>query len=140
MVWASDIGAYFFGKTFGGPKMAERISPNKTWAGMVGAMVVPALVLMIWPFLFKAGWGWDVMRGEEIVHVYPNVFSSLIVGLGVGMAGQCGDLLISLFKRQAEVKDSGSLIPGHGGLLDRIDAMMLTAPLFLLLAKYYLVG
>ncbi len=122
MVWVSDIGAYFFGKLIGGPKMIPKVSPNKTWAGLAGAVLAPAI---LWS-------GFTFLSGD---HTY---FLSFIFGLLIGLAGQGGDLLISFVKRQADLKDTGSLIPGHGGLLDRIDSMMLATPVFLVLFTLYL--
>lgn len=121
MVWGSDTGAYVFGKTFGGPKMAETISPNKTWAGMAGALVVPAVNGFVAVFLYSG------------VNDFQLSYALSIAGIGVflGIAGQAGDLLISMLKRRAGVKDTGDLIPGHGGILDRIDSMLLAAPVFL---------
>ncbi len=113
LVWVADIGAYFTGRRFGRNKLAPSISPGKTWEGVAGGMVgVSIYVLIVWsviPFaglsaLLLAAWWW--------------------VGLAV-----MGDLFESLIKRQAGVKDSGALLPGHGGLLDRIDALTSTLPL-----------
>ena len=123
MVWSSDSGAYFAGKLIGGPKMAEKISPNKTWAGMGGAMIVPAIVGILMMILYRG------------IDDFSFVAALMMGGAGlvVGIASQAGDLVISAFKRKAGVKDTGDLIPGHGGLLDRIDSMLLAAPVFLLL-------
>ena len=118
VVWASDTGAYIFGKTIGGPKMAPSISPNKTWAGMAGAMIFPAVTLAIM-----------VAAIPMPIHA---IIAAFIAGALFGVVGQAGDLLISKFKRRVGVKDTGALIPGHGGLLDRADSLMLVAPVFLL--------
>ena len=118
VVWASDIGAYAFGKMIGGPKLCPKISPNKTWAGLVGAMVFPAVTLAIYVAMAHE-------PGSAIVLAF-------IAGLLFGVVGQAGDLLISMFKRRVGVKDTGTMIPGHGGLLDRADSLMLVAPVFLL--------
>lgn len=123
LVWFSDVGAYFAGKFFGTAKMAETISPNKTWAGMVGAMAAPAGLAMIYSVVLHL----DILQA-----VYALVFGAII-----GISGQAGDLFISFLKRQANVKDTGNLIPGHGGLLDRIDAMMLSMPVFLFLTVVF---
>ncbi len=123
-VWASDIGAYAAGKSFGGMKLAPKISPNKTWAGMVGAMGSCALALVLMMYLA------DAMHIKTGLHDsdLPCIF---IAGLVLGAVGQAGDLLISFYKRRAGAKDTGTLIPGHGGLLDRIDALLLVSPVFL---------
>lgn len=123
LVWASDTGAYFAGKFIGGPKLFPAISPNKTWAGMGGAVAAPFLLaLACGPFL----------EGGVIFFTLAAVLT--------GLAGQCGDLMVSSLKRLAKSKDSGHLIPGHGGALDRLDSLLLAAPLFLLLYMGYLGG
>lgn len=127
MIWFSDIGAFFVGKTFGGPKLIQQISPNKTWSGFGGALFFPALFAVIWvsfqgihPEFHDNPW-------------YIVYLIAAILGVTMGSIGQTGDLLVSFVKRQAGVKDTGTLIPGHGGLLDRIDSMLLGAPVFLVL-------
>ena len=128
-VWASDSVAYLFGKVIGGPKLAPQISPNKTYAGLVGAMVGCALALIAFHALF------DIFE-------IPNIKASyvLLAGIGavLGVVAQIGDLLISRLKRAAGEKDSGALIPGHGGLLDRIDSMLLVAPVFYVLVSEFI--
>jgi phosphatidate cytidylyltransferase len=115
-VWSSDIGAYFTGKKFGGPKLAPVISPNKTWSGFGGAVLFSGIMMLLLLFIY-----------------YENPLAGFVVGCILGAVGQAGDLFISSFKRRVKVKDTGSLIPGHGGLLDRIDALLLCSPIFLLL-------
>ncbi len=127
MIWASDIGAYFVGKTVGGPKLIQKISPNKTWSGFGGALFFPALLSVIW----VAVWGLHVeFNHNPFFIIYPL---AAILGVVTGCVGQAGDLLVSFVKRQAGVKDTGHIIPGHGGLLDRIDSMLLGAPVFFIL-------
>lgn len=133
-VWASDTGAYFAGKTFGGPKMAPTISPNKTWAGMGGAIVSSIAVFFVYvycagPFLGDLIWS-DLNMPQGF-----SALSIIIVGLLIAVGGQIGDLIISKEKRRVGVKDTGNLIPGHGGLLDRIDALLLAAPVYVLCLK-----
>ncbi|MCB1651173.1 MAG: phosphatidate cytidylyltransferase [Alphaproteobacteria bacterium] len=123
LVWASDIGAYFSGKLIGGKKMAPTISPNKTWAGFGGALLFPAFLALGWVYVFD-------------YHGFSGHIVSFLLGIAIGTVGQSGDLLISAMKRKAGVKDTGTLIPGHGGLLDRIDSMLLGAPLFLWFLLY----
>ena len=122
-VWASDSGAYFIGKTLRGPKLAARISPNKTWTGLGGAMFFCGTAL-------ASSW----CGFEHFATGIPPIalIFIFIIGCLLGIVGQAGDLLISIFKRRADIKDTGYLIPGHGGLLDRIDALLLVSPVFLL--------
>ena len=107
-VWSTDIAAYFVGSAVGGAKLAPRTSPGKTWSGLIGAMVVTALA--------SAGFGVVVSEGKPLVLG--------LLGAILAVVGQMGDLLKSHAKRRAGVKDSGHLIPGHGGLLDRLDGFM----------------
>ncbi len=120
-VWSSDIMAYVFGKTFKGPRMCPQISPNKTWAGLGGSVFGFASVLTVAMLYIPLG-----------LHAVP-VYVLLPIGAFLGIAAQGGDLLVSRLKRQAGIKDTGQLIPGHGGLLDRIDALLLIAPISALL-------
>ncbi len=127
MIWVSDIGAYAVGKTVGGPKLLQKISPNKTWSGFGGALFFPAV--------FAFFWVWTFGLHAEFNHNRWFILLPVAAGLGavIGSVGQAGDLLVSFIKRQAGVKDTGTIIPGHGGLLDRIDSMLLGAPVFLIL-------
>lgn len=124
MIWFSDIGAYFTGKMIGGPKLIAFISPNKTWSGFGGALFFPAVFSAIWLFFFGF---LDEFRAYSIMFSLPMAF---IIGVVMGSVGQAGDLIVSFVKRMAKVKDTGDLIPGHGGLLDRIDSMLLGAPVY----------
>lgn len=122
VVWATDIGAYFAGRKIGGPKMAPTISPGKTWAGLGGgagsAAVVAALCETFTP--------WPT-----------GVIAAFFLGAVLALVAQGGDLFESWLKRRAGVKDSGTLIPGHGGLLDRVDGLTFTLPLFALLVALF---
>lgn len=111
LVWASDIGAYAAGRTIGGAKLAPAISPNKTWAGLLGCMAASAAAGAAIAMYFQ--------------HSNP-VGVALISGI-LGILSQGGDLLESSFKRRFSCKDSSNLIPGHGGLLDRVDALLVVA-------------
>jgi phosphatidate cytidylyltransferase len=115
MVCAADIGAYFAGRAFGKRKLAPRVSPGKTWEGAVGGLAMVALV--------AAG-------GALYFGLQP--LSVVVFGSGVGIFSVIGDLTESMFKRAAALKDSGTLLPGHGGLLDRIDSVTAAAPLYAL--------
>lgn len=119
MVWATDIGAYFAGRAFGGARLAPRISPSKTWSGLFGGMVAALVV------------GSTVADRGGIVGV------PLWIGLVMGLVAQLGDLGESWMKRRAGVKDSGKLIPGHGGLFDRVDGLL---PVALLLGGLAFAG
>lgn len=117
IVWIADTAAYAAGKRWGRHKLAPRVSPGKSWEGVAGAAFAVGLYYaVLW---FAAPGGWDGWRGGFGVLVFTGVFVLSIVG----------DLFESLMKRQAGVKDSGQLLPGHGGLLDRIDGLTSTVPL-----------
>jgi phosphatidate cytidylyltransferase len=124
VIWASDIGAYIAGRAIGGPRLAPSISPGKTWSGAVGGLVASASVgLVACALLGGAG------RFSLVMALRQAGFAALI-----GLIGQFGDLFESQLKRTFGVKDSGSMIPGHGGLLDRLDAVLTAAPATALLA------
>ncbi|MCK0531930.1 MULTISPECIES: phosphatidate cytidylyltransferase [Sphingomonadales] len=111
LVWATDIGAYFAGRAIGGPKLAPRVSPSKTWAGLGGG-VLAALVLGF------------------VLHRFAGLPIQLAAASGLlAVAAQLGDLLESAMKRRAGVKDSGNLLPGHGGVMDRLDGVVAAAPI-----------
>jgi phosphatidate cytidylyltransferase len=117
VVWATDIGGYAAGKMIGGPRLAPRISPGKTWAGFAGATVLA------------------VGAGAAFAVVVPDV-SALrlaLAAVGLSLAAQGGDLLESAVKRHFALKDSGTIIPGHGGVFDRLDGLLAAAPLLAVL-------
>lgn len=118
VVWASDIGAYAAGRLIGGPKLAPRISPSKTWSGAVGGLAGASAIGVAAAL---------ALHGGTVAHILP-------VAAGIGIAAQIGDLLESAVKRHYGVKDLGWLIPGHGGLLDRLDGLLTAAPVAALLA------
>ena len=114
LVWACDSGAYFAGRLIGGPKLAPAISPNKTWAGSIGGVVAAVLLTLI------------------VVVARPDLNAGIgliLFSAPLAIISQAGDLLESHLKRVAGVKDSGKLLPGHGGLLDRLDGLVPVAPL-----------
>ncbi len=115
IVWAADIGAYFAGKQFGRVKLAPGISPGKTWEGVIGGLVLVALLCVARSYWFET----------DLAVIVPFC-------LGVAGVSIVGDLTVSMFKRTAGLKDSGRLFPGHGGVLDRIDSIAAAAPLFAL--------
>ncbi len=116
----TDIGGFSFGKIFGGPKLTK-ISPNKTYAGMIGSFLLPLLIgLILIEHLF-----------ENISSSAYQIFMYIII---ISLISQIGDLIISFFKRKAKKKDTGKILPGHGGLLDRLDGLIFVF-LFLYLIK-----
>ncbi len=118
VVWTGDIGAYLVGRWIGGPRLAPRISPGKTWSGALGGLTAAiAAGLLVAGFLSHAA-----------------VWRSALIAAVLGIVAQAGDLLESYVKRRLEVKDSGHLIPGHGGLFDRLDSVLAAAPVAALLA------
>ncbi|MCC2662263.1 MAG: phosphatidate cytidylyltransferase [Geminicoccaceae bacterium] len=112
VVWTTDTAAYFAGRAIGGPRLAPAISPSKTWAGLGGGMVGAALTGALAAWLLGSG----------------RLLQAAGLGALLAVVAQLGDLFESGFKRAAGVKDSGALIPGHGGLLDRIDGLLFAAP------------
>ena len=125
----TDIGGYLFGKTFKGIKLTI-ISPNKTYSGVIGSFLLPLIFLLI-----------SLSYNFEIIYFNNNLFYEypvhMITGfvIFISLISQIGDLIISLFKRIAKVKDTSTLIPGHGGLLDRIDGMLFAIPFSYLLIQ-----
>ena len=109
VTWATDIGAYFAGRAIGGPKLAPHISPNKTWAGLIGGVVAAGIL----------GGLWAENTGLWKAFIW--------YGPLIAVAAQMGDLLESCLKRRAGVKDSGTILPGHGGILDRLDGLVVVA-------------
>ncbi len=116
-VWATDLGGYAVGRLVGGPKLAPRVSPGKTWSGLGGAVVMAAIWGLVWAHGAGAPAPWAIC---------------LLAALGAVVA-QAGDLGVSSVKRRFGVKDASNLIPGHGGVLDRFDGLLTTAPLLALL-------
>lgn len=113
MLWANDTGAYLSGRSFGKHKLFERISPNKTWEGFIGGVVLAVVIALNLEQYFGtlAMWQWASMA------------------VIIGVFGTLGDLVESMLKRSLGVKDSGNILPGHGGLLDRFDGLLIAAPL-----------
>lgn len=112
VVWSTDILAYIFGRTLGGPKLVPKFSPKKTWSGLIGGMIGAALASVSIGLIYA-----------------PNIHWLLFVGIGAigAVVAQVGDISESMLKRRFSVKDSGRLIPGHGGILDRVDGLITTA-------------
>jgi len=119
MVWGTDIGAYIAGRIIGGPKIAPKISPNKTWAGLFGGMILAAIAT------------------GALSHYYETpIIPHMILAAAIAIIAQTGDFFESWVKRRFGVKDSSNIIPGHGGLLDRLDGLLFAAPV--VLAVWYL--
>lgn len=118
IVWAADIGAYFSGKRWGRIKLAPNVSPGKTREGMYGGLVAVALTVVVFAW-------WIDLEFQSSVFL-------LLLGIVVGLISVMGDLFESLLKRHAQIKDSGSILPGHGGVLDRIDSILAAAPFYFL--------
>lgn len=116
VIWVADVGAYFVGRRFGRRRLADRVSPGKTWEGVIGGAL--AVALLAWAVSFFAN-----LQGEMAALFVLLCLATVPVSV-------LGDLTESLFKRQAGVKDSGRLLPGHGGVLDRIDSLTAAAPFF----------
>jgi phosphatidate cytidylyltransferase len=122
-VVATDVGAYFAGRTFGGPKIAPRISPSKTWAGLIGGMIAAGLILAGWQFYFNHLME-SRLQGYGGAAAGPSPWAYAPAGAVVAVIAQAGDFFESWMKRRAGVKDSSHLIPGHGGLFDRLDGLL----------------
>ncbi len=120
-VWGADVFAYFSGRTIGGPKLAPKISPNKTWSGFIGSLV--GALFLSYLVNIKAG--------------FEPIFAFFVIMLLAAIVSQLGDLMESSIKRKFNVKDSGSIIPGHGGVLDRVDGLVVAA-VFLWLVSLYI--
>lgn len=123
LTWASDIGAYFFGRSIGGPKLIPSVSPGKTIAGAVGGLVASMAV----------AYAYSRMVLVPVAHLGFTPWGALMFGLLISIAAQVGDLFESLLKREAKVKDSSHIIPGHGGVLDRFDSLIFVLPVAYLL-------
>lgn len=122
LVWGADSGAYFIGRAWGKRKLAPKVSPGKSWEGAIGGVITSGVIAII--FLNATP---DHVFGREIAVVPFVVLSVLTVAVSI-----LGDLTESMFKRQAGIKDSSNLIPGHGGILDRIDSLTAAVPVFAL--------
>ncbi len=136
VIWVGDTAAYYIGRALGRIKFAPRISPKKTWEGAIASGVASVIVGIL-----LVEFATPISRGLTALHLLhaPAYFEdtpmwiTALVALAINIAGQIGDLLESLIKRGANVKDSGSMLPGHGGILDRIDALLFAAPVALVI-------
>jgi phosphatidate cytidylyltransferase len=121
LIWGADIGAYFSGRAFGKAKLAPRVSPGKSWAGFVGGVITSVAIAVAMSY-------W--LGRPSLTELSGVVF--LAGCAGIAMVSVLGDLSISMFKRHRDIKDSSSLLPGHGGFLDRIDSLLSASPVFVL--------
>src|SRR5439155_13256025 len=134
LVWAGDIFAYFIGKPFGTHRMSQRVSPNKTWEGAVASVIASVAVgMLMFHYALPIS---TALLHAHLIELRDGVFNSeqpslipiIALSLVLNIAAQVGDLVESLIKRGAGAKDSGAVLPGHGGMFDRIDALLLAAP------------
>ena len=128
LAWASDIGAYAVGRAIGGRKLIPTVSPGKTVAGALGGLATTMIV----------SWVYVRFVLSPMASLTMTVQASILFGLLISVAAQVGDLAESLFKREANVKDSSGLMPGHGGLLDRLDSLLFVLPVAHLLFSWLL--
>ena len=125
---STDIGGYIFGKFFGGPKLTK-ISPNKTYSGMIGGYLLSFIALSLF---FTSSY-----LSSETVQIAPKVIIFILL---ISTSSQLGDIIISYFKRLSNIKDTGKIIPGHGGLLDRVDGMIFAFPFSYILFKINIIN
>ncbi len=118
MIWINDTGAFLVGSTLGKHRLFERISPKKSWEGFFGGLIFNIIAGVLFYIYGAAFWGLS----------YMNIYQSIGLGVVVTVFGTWGDLIESMIKRNLQIKDSGNLIPGHGGILDRIDSLLLVIP------------
>jgi phosphatidate cytidylyltransferase len=126
---STDIGGYVFGKIFKGPKLIK-ISPNKTYSGMFGSFILSMIAAMIF-----SEYQYYISLYDGLLDIKKNNLYYILIILLISAVSQIGDLIISYFKRKAKLKDTGKIIPGHGGLLDRIDGMIFAFPYTFILMK-----
>ena len=122
---STDLGGFFFGKIFKGPKLTK-ISPNKTYAGMIGGYVLSIISTIVYLYYYD----YFIIKNGKILSFYDFTFVIMISSIS-----QLGDIVISYFKRRSKIKNTGKIIPGHGGILDRIDGMLFAFPFTYLILK-----
>lgn len=121
-IWVCDSAAYFIGSATGKHKVLPRVSPNKSWEGAIAGFIFSIITMVV---------------AQSIVLDFLTLTDAIVIGLIVGTLGQAGDFVESQIKRDANVKDSSSLIPGHGGILDRFDSLLFSAPVIYLYLKFF---
>jgi phosphatidate cytidylyltransferase len=138
-VWVGDTAAYYVGRAWGRHKLAPLISPKKTWEGAIASAVFSAIAVVLWAKFGISDVDLKVVP-PAVQAAHSSAALAFVFGLIINIAAQLGDLAESMIKRGAGVKDSGTILPGHGGILDRIDALLFAAPvallLFTLLARF----
>ncbi|MDB1135116.1 phosphatidate cytidylyltransferase [Candidatus Anaplasma sp. TIGMIC] len=120
-IWSTDVAAYFLGKSLGTSKIIPSISPNKTWVGLWGGMAFSAISTLVMSMIFGIFF----------------VSHAIVIGVIIAVVAQCGDIAESAIKRVCDVKDSGFIVPGHGGVMDRMDGFIFTAPLVAYYIKHF---
>jgi phosphatidate cytidylyltransferase len=137
VVWSGDIFAYYVGRVIGRHKLAPRISPGKSWEGttasLIGSMIIGTLILVYNRPIADKLFHWKLLSAQSIlggqeIPAANGIWAAIVVSVSINIAAQLGDLVESMMKRGAEIKDSGTLLPGHGGVLDRVDALLLASP------------
>lgn len=148
VVWSGDICAYYVGRAIGRHRLAPRISPGKSWEGttasIVGSMIVGTLILVYNGPIVAWLYDWKLLTGESVLSGKPvpepnAIWTAIMVSASINIAAQLGDLVESMMKRGADIKDSGKLLPGHGGVLDRVDALLLASPVLWYYASFRLI-
>ena len=130
--WGSDTGAYFVGRTIGKRKLAPKLSPKKTVEGAIGGIIIAAGLLVLYGF---------ILNSQNIFNLTTTDYIALgIFGATGAVLGQAGDLFASSIKRRIGIKDYGKIIPGHGGVLDRFDSILFTAPATLIFVQFIFTG
>jgi phosphatidate cytidylyltransferase len=145
VVWAGDIPAYYVGRAIGKHRMAPRISPGKSWEGatasVIGSMIVGTLLLVYNAPIAGALYRWKLLSSGSVLDGNPQpehnaIWMAILASVSINIAAQLGDLVESMMKRGADLKDSGTLLPGHGGVLDRVDALLLASPVLWYYASF----
>lgn len=137
VVWSGDIFAYYVGRAIGKHRLAPQISPGKSWEGaaasIIGSMIIGTLILTYNRPIAERLYDCKLLIGQSVLSGRPTpepnaLWIAILASISINIAAQCGDLVESMMKRGADIKDSGRLLPGHGGILDRVDALLLATP------------
>ena len=148
VVWSGDICAYYVGRVIGRHRLAPRISPGKSWEGaaasIVGSMIIGTFILVYNRPIAERLYDWNLLAGQSALAGRPQpepnaIWMAILISMSINVAAQLGDLVESMIKRGADIKDSGRLLPGHGGVLDRVDALLLASPVLWYYCSFRLV-